>query len=64
MSKKVKIQIKSIFGKVLFESSKEGNTTKDTLVEAVKSGVNLRGADFRPLLQIIKSLSIMSGCVL
>ena len=40
----VNIQIKSIFGKVLFEFSKENNTIKDTLIEAVKQGANLRGA--------------------
>ena len=42
---KVKIQIKSVFGKVLFEYEKEGNTVKQTLIEAVASGANLRGAD-------------------
>ena len=36
----IKIQIKSIFGSVLFEYSKENNTIKDTLCEA-----NLREAD-------------------
>lgn len=30
----IKIQIKSIFGSVLFEYSKENNTIKDTLCEA------------------------------
>lgn len=38
----IKIQIKSIFGSVLFEYSKENNTIKDTLCEA-----NLCGADLR-----------------
>ena len=42
---KTKIEIKSIFGNVLFEFEKENNTVKDTLIEAVKSGANLRGAD-------------------
>ena len=42
---KVKIQIKSVFGKVLFEYEKEDNTVKQTLIEAVASGANLRGAD-------------------
>ena len=46
----VKIEIKSIFGNVLFEYSKENNTIKDTIIEAVKRGAylgdaNLRGAD-------------------
>ena len=43
--KKVKIQIKSIFGDVLFEYEKENNTLKDTLKKAIKSGANLRWAD-------------------
>ena len=42
---KVKIQIKSVFGKLLFESKKENNTIKDTLLEAIKQGANLYGAD-------------------
>ena len=37
----IKIQIKSIFGTVLFEYEKENNTIKDTLEEAVKQGANL-----------------------
>ena len=41
----VKIEIKSIFGNVLFEFSKENNTIKDTIIEAVKRGANLRGAN-------------------
>ena len=44
---KIKIQIKSIFGSVLFEYSKENNTIKDTLREATLRGANLRGADLR-----------------
>ena len=43
----VKIQIKSIFGKVLFEFEKENNTVKDTVIEAVKSYADLRSADLR-----------------
>ena len=39
-----KIQIKSIFGQVLFELEKENNTVKNTLEEAVKNGANLTGA--------------------
>jgi len=42
---KVKIQIKSIFGKVLFELEKENNTIKDTLIEAVNNKANLIGSD-------------------
>ena len=41
----VNIQIKSIFGDILFEFSKENNTIKDTLIEAVKQGASLVGAD-------------------
>ncbi len=40
----IKIEIKSLLGKVLFEYSKEYNTVKDTLEEAVRRGANLRGA--------------------
>ena len=42
---KTKIEIKSIFGQVLFEYEKENNNIKDTLKQAVKSGANLRGAN-------------------
>ena len=42
---KVKIQIKSVFGDVLFEFEKENNTIKDTLLEAIKQGADLRSAD-------------------
>ena len=51
----IKIEIKSIFGNVLFELTKENNTIKDTIEEAVKcyadlgyadlGGADLRGAD-------------------
>ena len=41
----IKIQIKSIWGEVLFEYEKENNTLKDTLEEAVKHGANLYGAN-------------------
>ena len=44
---KVKIQIKSVFGKLLFEFEKENNTIKDTLLEAIRQGANLYGADLR-----------------
>ena len=36
-----KIQIKSIWGEVLFEYEKKNNTIKDTLEEAVRQGANL-----------------------
>jgi len=44
---KLKIQIKSIWGDVLFEYEKENNTLKDTLIEAVKNKANLRGANLK-----------------
>ena len=44
---KTKIEIKSIFGQVLFEYEKENNTIKDTLEQAVKRAANLYGADLR-----------------
>ena len=45
--KKIKIQIKSIWGTVLFEYEKEGNTLKDTVVEANLYEANLCEADLR-----------------
>ena len=50
MSEPIKIQVKSIYGDVLFEYSKPDNTLRDTILEAVKqranlSGANLSGAD-------------------
>ena len=42
---KNKINIKSIFGNVLFSFEKENNTIKNTLVEATLIGANLREAD-------------------
>ena len=49
---KIKIDIKSIFGNVLFSFEKDNNTIKDTLEEANLGGSNLedanqRGADLR-----------------
>ena len=41
----IKIQIKSIWGTVLFEYEKENNTLKDTLEEAIKQGANLYRAN-------------------
>ena len=41
----IKIQIKSIWGEVLFEYEKENNTLKETLKEAVKQGANLTRAN-------------------
>ena len=41
---KIRIDIKSIFGDVLFSFEKENNTIKDTLVEAYLKGANLRDA--------------------
>jgi uncharacterized protein YjbI with pentapeptide repeats len=42
---KIRIDIKSIFGDVLFSFEKENNTIKNTLVEATLNGANLREAD-------------------
>ena len=42
---KIKIDIKSIFGNVLFSFEKDNNTIKDTLEEANLKYVNLEGAD-------------------
>ena len=48
MVTKIKIQIKNRWtGSVFFEYEKEDNTIKDTLIEAVKEGADLRGADLR-----------------
>lgn len=47
MAQRVKIQIKSIFGKVLFEYEKENNTIRDTVEEAVRRQVSLRYANLR-----------------
>ena len=44
---KTKIEVKSVFGDVLFEFEKENNTVKDTLTEAVNRGANLGCADLR-----------------
>jgi len=44
---KTKIQIKSISGKLLFESEKEDNCIKNTIIEAIRQGANLRGANLR-----------------
>jgi hypothetical protein len=43
--KKIKIEIKSIFGKLLFEYESENNTIKETLCEAVKRDANLEDAN-------------------
>ena len=44
----IKIEIKNRWtGKILFEYSKEDNTMKDTVLEAIKSGADLRDADLR-----------------
>ena len=44
---KTKIEIKSIFGDLLFEFEKENNSVKETLMEAIKRGADLSGADLR-----------------
>ena len=42
---KIKIEIKSVFGKVLFALEKENNTIKDTIEEAVRNNANLEYAN-------------------
>ena len=42
---KTNIQIKTTFGSLLFEFEKEDNSVKDTLIEAVKRGADLRVAN-------------------
>ena len=44
---KTKIQIKTLWGTLLYEHEDEDNNVKKTIEEAVKSGANLRGADLR-----------------
>ena len=44
---KTKIQIKSVWGSILFEYESENNSVKETIIEALKSGANLRRADLR-----------------
>ena len=44
---KTKIEIKSIWGSILFEYEKENNSIKDTLIEAIKGGAYLGGAYLR-----------------
>ena len=43
----IKIEIKTIWGDIIFTHEKENNTVKDTLQEAVRSGADLYGADLR-----------------
>ena len=47
MKTKVKIEIKSIYGGVIFGYSKVDNTLKNTLIQAVQKGAYLRGAYLR-----------------
>ena len=42
-----KIEIKTLWGEIIFTHEKENNTFKDTLQEAVKSHADLRNADLR-----------------
>ena len=42
---KIKIEINSVFGKVLFALEKENNTIKDTIEEAVRNNANLKNAN-------------------
>ena len=47
MKEKIKLQIKSLFGKLLFEYDCKDNTIAKTATEAVKSSSDLRYADLR-----------------
>ena len=42
---KTKIQIKSVYGSILFEYEKENNSVKDTLLELIKRNANLSYAN-------------------
>ena len=42
---KIKIEIKSIYGKVLFSWESENNTQRETILEAIKQNANLSSAD-------------------
>ena len=42
---KIKIEIRSVLGKVLFALEKENNTIKETLEQAVKENANLRNSN-------------------
>ena len=42
---KTKIQIKSVWGNILFEYESENNSVKETIIEALKSGADLRRAN-------------------
>ena len=44
---KIKIEIKSVSGKVLFELEKENNTIKETLEQAIKENANLYNANLK-----------------
>ena len=43
----MKIEIKTIYGSLLFEFEKENNSVRDTVIEAVKNSAYLRGAYLR-----------------
>ena len=44
---KIKLQIKSVAGSILFEYEKEDNTILQTLIAAIKEGANLEGANLK-----------------
>ena len=45
--RKIKLQIKSVAGSILFEYEKEDNTILQTLIAAIKEGANLEGANLK-----------------
>lgn len=59
---KIKIDIKSIFGDVLFSFEKDDNTIKDTLVEAYLILPNLRGADLKDIYYSVYTSFLTSQC--
>ena len=47
-TKQIKIEIRNRWtGAVVFEYTKEGNTITETVLDAIRRGANLRGADLR-----------------
>lgn len=58
----ITIQIKTVFGSVLFEFSKENNTLKDTLREAVSCDADLRDADLRGANHNERTSMFLSQC--
>jgi hypothetical protein len=58
-----KIEIKSIFGDVLFTYEKEYATIKDAVVEAVKNGANLEGANLEGATSMVHTSMVQTSKV-